>query len=549
VADGVGHGTCFYHDGYGSAVLDAVRSAAGSLLVLARAGVIRPMGLSTLRRTAAAQRYWGRSFAGAVAANAVRYGEAEAIVDDRGAESFTDLHRRSNGLANLLAGRGLGEGSTIGLLGRDSREFIEAIAACSKLGANLLLLNTGFSAPQLRDVLDREEATAVVHDEEFDAVVHEAAGDRVLVATNDFDALLADADDADPPAPAEQGRQIVLTSGTTGTPKGARRPRDTPVDAVTGFLSRVPLRARRTHFVVAPMFHAWGFAHMGLGLMLGCRIVVRRRFDPEATLAAIERHQVDSAAMVPVMAQRILELPADVQLRHDCSSLRVVALGGSAIPGDLAVRFMDAFGDVAYNTYGSTEVAVVSVAGPRDLREAPHTAGRPVPRVVVRLLDDGGRPVPDGEAGRIFVGSAAAFEGYTGGGGKEILDGLMSTGDMGRFDAGGRLNIEGRDDDMIVSGGENVFPREVEDVIGAIDGVREVAVIGVPDDDFGQRLHAVVVRADGAQLTADDVKQAVRGELARYKVPRDVVFADELPRTTTGKILKRELAPPDGPAR
>jgi fatty-acyl-CoA synthase len=210
---------------------------------------------------------------------------------------------------------------------------------------------------------------------------------------------------------------------------------------------------------------------------------------------------------------------------------------------------MDAFGDVAYNTYGSTEVAVVSVAGPRDLREAPHTAGRPVPRIVVRLLDDAGRPVPDGEAGRIFVGSAAAFEGYTGGGGKEMLDGLMSTGDMGRFDAAGRLNIEGRDDDMIVSGGENVFPREVEDVIGALDGVREVAVIGVPDDDFGQRLHAVVVLADGAQLTGDDVKQAVRGELARYKVPRDVVFAGELPRTTTGKILKRELVPPDGPAR
>ena len=245
---------------------------------------------------------------------------------------------------------------------------------------------------------------------------------------------------------------------------------------------------------------------------------------------------------MPVMAQRMLELPPETRARYDCSSVRIAAFGGSAIPGDLAVRFMDAFGDVVYNTYGSTEVAVVSIAGPRDLRADPATAGRPVSRVVVELLDADGRPVGDGEAGRIFVGSSAAFDGYTGGGGKEVLEGLMSTGDMGRFDGAGRLTIEGRDDDMIVSGGENVFPREVEDVIAGLEGVREVAVVGVADDQFGQRLRAYVVAEDGAGLDEDGVKQAVRAQLARYKIPRDVVFRDELPRTTTGKILKRELS-------
>jgi fatty-acyl-CoA synthase len=396
-----------------------------------------------------------------------------------------------------------------------------------------VLLNTGFSAPQLADVAQREGLAVLVCDDEFTAI----AGDLPVLPSE-----APGATDREPEPPAAPGRQIILTSGTTGTPKGARRPPVPPLEAIASFLDRVPIREGMTHFVSAPMFHAWGFAHMGLCLMLGCRIVLRRRFDPEDVLATVAAERPDAIALVPVMAQRILELPEATRAGHDCSSLRVAAFGGSAIPGDLAVRFMDAFGDVVYNTYGSTEVAVVSVAAPADLRADPATAGRPVFSAKVALLDDDGRPVPDGEAGRIFVGSRAAFEGYTGGGGKALEGSLMSTGDMGRFDASGRLTIEGRDDDMIVSGGENVFPREVEDVIAGLDGVREVAVIGVPDDEFGQRLKAFVV---GEGLTADDVRSAVRASLARYKVPRDVEFLDELPRTTTGKVLKRTLHKPE----
>ena len=242
------------------------------------------------------------------------------------------------------------------------------------------------------------------------------------------------------------------------------------------------------------------------------------------------------------MAQRIMELPASVRKKYDCSSLRVVIFGGSAIPGDLAVRFMDEFGEVVHNVYGSTEVAVVSVASPADLRANPQTAGKPLSAVAVKLLDESGTEVAQGEVGRIFAGGAAAFEGYTDGGNKAIEQGLLSSGDVGKFDADGRLSIEGRDDDMIVSGGENVFPHEVEDVISGMDDVVEVAVIGVPDDDFGQRLRAFVVRVESSELSEDDVRAHVRAELARFKVPRDVLFVEELPRTATGKILKRELA-------
>ena len=203
---------------------------------------------------------------------------------------------------------------------------------------------------------------------------------------------------------------------------------------------------------------------------------------------------------------------------------------------------MDRFGDNLYSIYGSTEVAWASIATPQDLREAPGSAGGIPHATVVKILDPDGKELPAGESGRIFVGNDLQFEGYTGGGHKEMVDGLMSTGDVGRFGDDGRLYVEGRDDEMIVSGGENVFPKEVEDCISTLDGISEVAAIGVDDDDYGKRLRAFVVCADGASVSEDDVKSHVKSNLARYKVPRDVVFLDELPRNATGKVLKRELA-------
>jgi fatty-acyl-CoA synthase len=241
------------------------------------------------------------------------------------------------------------------------------------------------------------------------------------------------------------------------------------------------------------------------------------------------------------MLQRILALGPDVCGKYDTSSLRGVLSSGSALPGELALRWMDTFGDTLHNFYGSTEVAQAAIAGPRDLRAAPGTAGR-VPRgTTVRILDEQGRPLPTGRTGRIFVGNATQFEGYTGGGNKEIIDGLMSVGDLGHFDAEGRLFVEGRDDEMIVSGGENVFPSEVEDLLSDHPDILEAAVIGVPDEEFGQRLRAFVVPRPGVTLDADALRAHVKQELARHKVPRDVIVLDEIPRNPTGKVLKRVL--------
>ncbi|HEX6491911.1 MAG TPA: AMP-binding protein, partial [Candidatus Dormibacteraeota bacterium] len=348
--------------------------------------------------------------------------------------------------------------------------------------------------------------------------------------------------------PTHTGRITILTSGTTGTPKGASRGGPGGIDPAIAFLSRIPLKARQTTLIAAPLFHAWGFANLLLASLLSDTVVLQRRFDPAATLAALSQHRAHALVAVPVMLQRIMDLPEHVRAGRRPASLRVVAVSGSALPGPLALRFMDEFGDIVYNLYGSTEVAWAAIAGPADTRRAPGTAGRPPRGTMVKIVDPAGNELPAGQTGRIFVGNDMVFEGYTSGADKERLGTLVSSGDVGHFDEDGLLFIDGRDDDMIVSGGENVFPAEVEELLTGHPAVADVAVIGVPDEQFGQRLAAYVVCRSGASLKADEVRGYVRDRLARYKVPRDVTFLDALPRNATGKVLKRELPVSDGAA-
>jgi fatty-acyl-CoA synthase len=305
--------------------------------------------------------------------------------------------------------------------------------------------------------------------------------------------------------------------------------------------SVIPLQSREKTVIAAPLFHSWGFAHFQLGLALNSTYVIQRKFDPEGTLKLIEEHEATALVVVPVMMQRILQLDEEILNKYDLPSLRVVAASGSALPGELATKWMDHFGENLYNLYGSTEVAWATIATPEDLREAPGTAGKPPRGTIVKIVDEKGEgEVPEGETGRVFVGNDMAFEGYTGGGGKDEYQGLLSSGDVGHFDDEGRLFIDGRDDEMIVSGGENVFPREIEDLIADHDNVKEVAVIGVDDDEWGQRLKAFVVTS-GGDVSEDELKKLVKSNLSSYKVPREIEFLDSLPRNATGKVLKREL--------
>ena len=293
---------------------------------------------------------------------------------------------------------------------------------------------------------------------------------------------------------------MILTSGTTGTPKGAQRAQPDTLSPLAALFSKIPLHAREKTMIAAPLFHSWGFAHFVLGLALNSTYVLRRKFDPEETLKATQESGATALIVVPVMMQRIMELPEETLDRYELPNLRVTGASGSVLPGELAIKWMDRFGDNVYNLYGSTEVAWATIATPADLRAAPGTAGKPPRGTVVRIVDEDGNDVETGKTGRVFVGNEMAFEGYTGGGGKDEFGGLLSSGDVGHFDEEGRLFIDGRDDEMIVSGGENVFPREVEDLLADHDQVKEVAVIGVDDEQFGQRLKAFVVPCDGGAL-------------------------------------------------
>jgi fatty-acyl-CoA synthase len=532
-----------------SGVRQSVADSVFEARVLREAGIVGLVRPDRAAKVATTFLRWGASPATGVATAAHKYPHETMLIDERGSLSFERVHRRSNALAHAFAGMGIGYGDGVGIMCRNHRGFIEATLAAAKLGASALYLNTMFAGPQLVEVMRREGPKALVYDEEFAGLLDGVDGSVArIVAWYDgepggqtIDSLIAANGDSNLKPPPENPRFVILTSGTTGTPKGAQRSSPDGLLAMAALIDKIPYRARETMMIAAPLFHSWGFFHFVMSLPTASTMVLRRRFDEEETLRAVQDYRAEVLAVVPVMLQRILRLPEETLSSYDLSSLRITSASGSALPGELATAWMDRFGDTVYNLYGSTEVAYATVATPEDLRAAPGTAGRAPRGTVVRLYDEAGREVPTGEVGRIFVGNEMSFEGYTGGGGKEVIDGLLCSGDVGHLDSDGRLFIDGRDDEMIVSGGENVFPREVEDLLADHPAVVDVAVIGVEDEEFGQRLKAFVVIPSEGEVSEEELRAHIKANLASYKAPREIEFLDELPRNATGKILKREL--------
>ncbi|TVT51369.1 acyl-CoA synthetase [Amycolatopsis rhizosphaerae] len=521
---------------------------AAYVALCARSGLL---GLETPGRIARMAGAFGRF--GTVAAlpviAGIRYAERTAVIDERGTLSFAELDARTNALANAWRERGLRPGEGVAILARNHRGFLESVFAAAKCGARIVLLNTDFAGPQIREVAVREGTELLVYDEEYAGMLAGVEPPRGRFRAwadspgeDTLDALIAGASREAPPDPGQAPKVILLTSGTTGKPKGAPRAEPKSLAPVGALLSKVPFRTREVTECCAPMFHTLGFAHALLAVLLGSTLVIRRRFDPAVALESLHRNRATALIVVPVMLHRMLELDEEAFRGKDLSSLRIIFVAGAQLGARLCERAMARFGPVLYNLYGSTEVAYATIATPEDLADEPGCVGGVVRGARVKVLDEHGRELPPGRTGRIFVGNTLQFEGYTGGGTKEVIDGLMSSGDVGHFDAHGRLFIDGRDDEMIVSGGENVFPNEVEELLARHESIVEVSAIGVVDEIFGQRLRAFVVRREETTLSEDDVKDYVKANLARYKVPRDVVFLDRLPRNPTGKVLKRELA-------
>ncbi|QZT61414.1 acyl-CoA ligase FadD12 [Mycolicibacterium austroafricanum] len=524
---------------------------ADSLALLAtlwRARLIAPMRPDRYLRMGLAMRRAGLTATVGFAAAAQRCPDRPAIIDELGTLTWKQLDARCDALAAALQKH---TPRTVAVMCRNHRGFVEALVGANRIGADVLLLNTSFAGPAMAEVIEREGADVMIYDQEFTETV-----DRALQHGPRVERLPAWVDDGTPalesvidthlgqrPEPATRKSDVILlTSGTTGTPKGAKRSAGSGgAGDLKAVLDRIPWRAEEPIVIAAPMFHAWGFSQLLFAALLACPIVTRRKFDPEATLALIDRHRATGLAVVPVMFDRIMELPSEVRNRYSGRSLRFATASGSRMRADVVTAFMDQFGDVIYNNYNATEAGMIATATPADLRAAPDTAGRPADGTELRILDVEHLEVPTGEVGQIFVRSSTLFDGYTSGATRAFHDGFMASGDMGYLDEAGRLFVVGRDDEMIVSGGENVYPIEVETAIVAHPGVAEAAVLGVDDEQYGQRLAAFVVPAAGAGVTVEELKQHVRENLANYKVPRDITIMAELPRGSTGKILRNEL--------
>lgn len=477
-----------------------------------------------------------------LAISAARFPDRTAIIDDDGALSYREVQARTESLANDLACDGVGPGQAVGVMCRNGRNFVTAVFATSLVGADVVLVNTEFRRDALAGALSAHQIRTMFCDKEFADQIRES--DETITVIDPSTVASRPADKR--PKVASSGRLVLLTSGTTGVPKGV--PRTPQLSSGLGvgvtLLDRTRLRIGSRVALAVPMFHGLGFGFLTLTVGLGGTVLTHRRFDAEATLAQASLHRADALSAVPIMLARILDLPQPVRARNPVPCLKVVLSSGDRLDPSLARRFMDAYGDVLYNLYGSTEVGIGALATPAELRRSAETVGKPVVGCPVLIFDRNGRRVGPRVTGRIFVGGELMSDGYIGGGAKAVIDRMTSTGDMGYLDESGRLYIVGREDDMIVSGGENVYPRALENALAEHPGIAENAVVGAPDEQFGKRLVAFIVTQPHRDLDDAAVREYLKGKVSRFEQPRDIHFVDSIPRNPAGKVLRKELSTP-----
>jgi fatty-acyl-CoA synthase len=484
--------------------------------------------------------------------------------------TFAELDDKMDRLAVGLLRRGIGRGSSVMLLMKNRPEFMLLQGGTARVGAAAVSVSWRSTPSELVYLAQHCGAKAICFEHDLWSIVSEAKKSLPdLDAKNLFavggaapgcapfeELMAASRGDFEPAKGVENDASVVIyTSGTTGKPKGAVRkfPKDA-LPAAMRFIAETPMRCDDVHLVTCPLYHSTAFGFLTLHLILGATAVLMDEFKPEPFLEQVQRFGVTSTAIVPTMIHRVLSLGPAVLDKYDTRTLRAIYSGGAPLPGPLAIECMDRFGDILFNFYGATETGLVTLAKPDDLRAAPGTIGKAVPGNEIRLLrsDDGdgnnagGSEVAEGEVGELYARNKMLVAGYH----KDddatrssMSDGFFSVGDLARKDRDGRYFIEGRKRDMVISGGVNVYPAEVEGVLEAHPDVAEVAVVGVPDIEWGERVRAFVAKKPGAPPELDEgaLKVWCRERLAGPKVPRDFVFVDALPRNPTGKVLKREL--------
>jgi fatty-acyl-CoA synthase len=476
--------------------------------------------------------------------------------------TWGELDATVNRVANALLARGVGGGARIALMLPNGSEYLIAHQALARIGGTAIQIGYHLKPGEIAHILGNAEPSATIaHAEMLSTLIAARAqagqrGPMIVVGADagartpdiaDWDRALAAASPEVPSytARGDGGGVIVYTSGTTGRSKGAHRSwRTTGLETVADLMLQVGVRSDDRHLVVCPLYHSAAPAFVAMMLALGGTVVLQNQFEPTRALEIIQRERVTCTLMVPTMIVRITNLPPEELARHDTSSLRWVMSVAAPLTTETARRFMSRFGPILWNFYGSTETGLVTLAGPSDHVARPGTIGRALRGNEIRLLDDAGREVRDGQVGELYVRNAMLITGYhknQEATRSSLRDGFFSVGDLGRRDADGYYYLESRKHDMVISGGVNIYPREIEDHLHAHPAILDAAVVGVPDPEWGESLRAFIVLRDGHQLSEQEVIAYCRDGLADYKRPRKVTFVAELPRNPTGKVLKREL--------
>lgn len=483
---------------------------------------------------------------------------------------FESLHRpgaevlaRGTHLAGGLRRLGLQEGDVVAVLLRNDPVVADVIFACRTAGTYYCPINWHFTAEEVRFLLEDSGARVLIAHADLLPALRAVvpAGVAVLAVAGTHPGTAADAIEYEPwlaaqtpydgPRVAPRGH-LAYTSGTTGRPKGVLRDA-VPLDQLDDQLARMRSVVAKAIGVVpgcralmsAPLYHSAPGVFIQNALQMAERLVLTPRFDAEQVLALVEEHRIDVLYLVPIMYVRLLKLPAEVRARYDLSSIRFVASTGSPCAPEVKRAMIEWFGPVIHETYASSEAGMITVATPEDAAQRPGTAGRPVDAASVRILDEAGQPCAPGETGLVYVRQPAYpdFTYLNNDAARRAIDreGRVTLGDLGYLDADGYLFICDRASDMVISGGVNIYPAEIEHELVRYPGVADCVVFGVPDDEYGERLHGVIEPMPGAEIVPAAVIDWLKARLSGFKVPRTIEITARLPRDETGKLAKRRL--------
>ena len=454
-----------------------------------------------------------------------------ALDDGRERVTYTELWHRAESVAVGLHDLGVGPRDKVAIACRSHVPAVLAIFAASRLGAHVFLVNPEMSDDQVRDLDAERNFRLYVHDGRDVFEETEFDGKSVPARADDGSSINAFSRQPIPRiGKAKSGNVVVMTGGTTGKPKAAARKPGVFnfLPPFVHLLCEVNLDHYRTVYVATPIYHGFGLAGLFIGTALGAEMYLTEKFDAQRACELIRDRGIEVVAVVPLMIRRMLDADADAVA---LSSLKCVITGGAALAPELATETLERLGPILFNLYGTSEAGFCVTARPDVLGKKPDSIGKPVRGVKARVADEHGRRLPRGGVGRLQIKSSWSVTGA----------GWVETGDLARFDAEGDIFLRGRSDDMIVSGGENVYPVELEHALGKHPAVHEVAAVGIPDVEFGQRLKAVVVLRPGESFGEDELRAWLKPRVARYQIPAVIEFREELPRTPLGKVNRRAL--------